>query len=90
MLFAGLVMVPAHKKMSLGTGLRIRRASRSASQNAGYVPSEFSPSWWLRSPLTGNADRFVNANTNGSYNNNNANNSNGVAFGIFLGLVLIV
>jgi hypothetical protein len=30
--------------------------------------------WWLRSPNTGNTNNFWNINTNGTTNNNNANN----------------
>ena len=35
--------------------------------------------WWLRSPNTGNANNVYNVNTSGALNNNNANNTNGVA-----------
>ena len=35
--------------------------------------------WWLRSPNASNSNNFCNVNTDGTINNNNANNSNGVA-----------
>ena len=35
--------------------------------------------WWLRSPNRSNANNFVNVNTSGAVNNNNSNNSNGLA-----------
>lgn len=34
--------------------------------------------WWLRSPNTNNTNNVWNVNSNGDYNNNNANNSYGV------------
>lgn len=34
--------------------------------------------WWLRSPNTNNTNNVWNVNTDGSYNNNNANNTYGV------------
>lgn len=34
--------------------------------------------WWLRSPLTNGTDYVWNVNSNGNYNNWNANNSYGV------------
>ena len=37
--------------------------------------------WWLRSPYSGNTNNFVMVNTSGNANNNNANNSRGVAPG---------
>ena len=33
--------------------------------------------WWLRSPNASNSTNFVNVNTDGTVNNNNANYSNG-------------
>jgi len=41
--------------------------------------------WWLRSPYSGNSNNFVNVNTSGNVNNNNASNSYGVAPGSSLG-----
>lgn len=35
--------------------------------------------WWERSLNSGNTNNFCNVNTNGTANNNNARNSNGVA-----------
>ena len=35
--------------------------------------------WWLRSPNVGNANNIRNVNPSGALNNNNANNTNGVA-----------
>ena len=35
--------------------------------------------WWSRSPNVTNATNFWNVNTNGGSNNNNANNTNGLA-----------
>lgn len=40
--------------------------------------------WWLRSPYIGNSTNFCNVNSSGSYNNNNASNSNGVAAGFYV------
>ena len=37
--------------------------------------------WWLRSPYLGNSTNFCNVNSDGTRNNNNASNSNGVAVG---------
>lgn len=37
--------------------------------------------WWLRSPNSGNSNNFCNVNSDGTANNNNANNSNGVCAG---------
>lgn len=37
--------------------------------------------WWLRSPNANNSNNFCAVNTDGSINNNNASNSNGVCFG---------
>lgn len=37
--------------------------------------------WWLRSPNASNSTNFVNVNTDGTVNNNNANYSNGFAPG---------
>ena len=37
--------------------------------------------WWLRSPNASNYTNFVNVNTDGTVNNNNANYSNGFAPG---------
>lgn len=37
--------------------------------------------WWLRSVNATNTNNFCNVNTDGSANNNNANNSLGVASG---------
>lgn len=37
--------------------------------------------WWLRSPNTSNTTNFSNVNLEGNHNNNNASNTNGVAFG---------
>ena len=34
--------------------------------------------WWLRSPNTNNPTHVWNVNSNGNYNNGNANNSLGV------------
>ena len=41
--------------------------------------------WWLRSPYSGNSNNFVNVNSSGNANNNNANNSYGVAPGSSFG-----
>lgn len=41
--------------------------------------------WWLRSPNSGNSNNFVNVNTSGNVNNNNASNAYGVAPGSSLG-----
>lgn len=38
--------------------------------------------WWERSPNGSNATNFCNVNSDGTANNNNASNSNGVAFGL--------
>ena len=35
--------------------------------------------WWLRSANSSNANNFCNVNTDGSANNNNSRNSNGLA-----------
>ena len=35
--------------------------------------------WWERSPNGSNSTNFCNVNSDGSANNNNANNTNGVA-----------
>ena len=51
----------------------------------GYVLQIFFVVWWLRSPRSGNSNNFVNVNTSGNVNNNNANNSYGVAPGSSLG-----
>lgn len=40
--------------------------------------------WWLRSPNASNSNNFVNVNTDGTVNNNNANNSNGLAPGFYI------
>lgn len=37
--------------------------------------------WWLRSQNASNSTNFVNVNTDGTVNNNNANYSNGFAPG---------
>ena len=37
--------------------------------------------WWERSPNGNNTTNFCNVNSDGSANNNNASNSNGVAVG---------
>lgn len=37
--------------------------------------------WWLRSQNASNSANFVNVNTDGTVNNNNANYSNGFAPG---------
>lgn len=34
--------------------------------------------WWLRSPNTSNTNNVFNVNSDGDWNNNNANNSYGV------------
>lgn len=39
----------------------------------------FAANWWERSVNATNANNFCNVNTNGAANNNNANNSNGLA-----------
>ena len=41
--------------------------------------------WWLRSPYASNSTNFVNVNTDGTVNNNNANYSNGFAPRILYG-----
>ena len=41
--------------------------------------SLFAGNWWLRSPNPSNANNVRNVNTSGALDNNNANNSNGVA-----------
>ena len=40
--------------------------------------------WWLRSPNSSNSNNFVNVNTDGTVNNNNANNSLGFAPGFYI------
>ena len=42
--------------------------------------------WWLRSPNASNSNNFVNVNTDGTVNNNNASNSNGVAPGFYINM----
>ena len=53
-----------------------------------YKNGEGDRAWYfLRSPYLGNSTNFCNVNSDGTRNNNNASNSNGVAFGFrsFLG-----
>ena len=45
----------------------------------GYILLKDPASWWLRSVHAGNSNNFCNVNTDGSANNNNSGNSNGVA-----------
>lgn len=45
----------------------------------GYVDGDISRRWWLRSPSAGYSDTFCNVNYDGSYDYDNALNSNGVA-----------
>ena len=40
--------------------------------------------WSLRSPNSSNSNNFVNVNTDGTVNNNNANYSNGFAPGFYI------
>ena len=40
--------------------------------------------WWLRSPNASNSNNFVNVNTDGTVNNNNANYSLGFAPGFYI------
>ena len=40
--------------------------------------------WWLRSPNASNSNNFVIVNSDGTVNNNNASNSNGVAPGSYI------
>jgi len=40
--------------------------------------------WWLRSPNASNSTNFVNVNTDGTVNNNNANYSLGFAPGFYI------
>ena len=42
--------------------------------------------WWLRSPNASNSNNFVNVNTDGTVNNNNANNSLGFAPGFYINM----
>lgn len=51
----------------------------------GCVLQIFFVVWWLRSPYSGNTNNFVNVNTSGNVNNNNASNAYGVAPGSSLG-----
>ena len=53
----------------------------SALANSGYslFSSEFAANWWERTPNSGNANNVRLVNTDGSLNNNNANNANGLA-----------
>ena len=43
-------------------------------------PASSANNWWLRS--VNDSTNFRNVNTNGSANNNNASNKNGVALGL--------
>lgn len=45
----------------------------------GYILLKDPANWWLRSVNAGNSNNFCNVNTDGSANNNNSGNSNGVA-----------
>lgn len=45
----------------------------------GCVSAKPAVGWWCRSPNASNSNNFCNVNTDGSANNNNANNSLGVA-----------
>ncbi|WP_442913130.1 DUF6273 domain-containing protein [Lawsonibacter sp. JLR.KK007] len=45
----------------------------------GYILIKPPANWWLRSVNAGNTNNFCNVNTDGSPNNNNSGNSNGVA-----------
>lgn len=45
----------------------------------GCISVKSAANWWERSPYSGNSNNFCNVNTDGSANNNNANNSNGVS-----------
>lgn len=40
--------------------------------------------WWLGSPNVDNNNNFNIVNSSGNWSNNNANNSNGVAFGFHI------
>lgn len=46
--------------------------------------------WWLRSPNASNSTNFVNVNTDGTVNNNNANYSNGFAPGFCMDIFDLV
>ena len=45
---------------------------------------DFAVNWWLRSPNASNSNNFVNVNTDGTVNNNNANYSLGFAPGFYI------
>ena len=47
--------------------------------------SRIAVNWWLRSPRQDNSNNFVNVNTDGTVNNNNANNSLAFAPGFRMG-----
>ena len=40
---------------------------------------ESAANWWLRTPNSGNANNVRLVNSDGTMNNNNANNANGLA-----------
>lgn len=49
-----------------------------------WVIFRIAANWWLRSPNASNSNNFVNVNTDGTVNNNNANYSLGFAPGFYI------
>ena len=54
-------------------------SSASAGEPDIIDGNRIARNWWLRSPNTSNANNERNVNTDGSLNNNNANNGNWLA-----------
>ena len=59
----------------MGVSLKTRR-------EAGRLSPLTAANAWCRSVNSGNNNNFCLVNSDGSANNNNANNSNGVSFGL--------